>query len=153
MRAAACCTMPTVRASLPSTTAAAAAAESSPLPTGAPGVVVTGEVADTRDWLAAADIVVAPLRLARGVQNKVLEAMAMARPVVASPEAAQGIDARYGRDLIVARGSNAEARAVLDLLAAPEQAAVLGQAARARMAGRYGWEERMADLPRILGLD
>ena len=118
-----------------------------------PGVVVTGEVADTRDWLAAADIVVAPLRLARGVQNKVLEAMAMARPVVASPEAAQGIDARYGRDLIVARGSNAEARAVLDLLAAPEQAAVLGQAARARMAGRYGWEERMADLPRILGLD
>ena len=49
------------------------------------GVIVTGEVADVRPWLAAADVVVAPLEIARGIQNKVLEAMAMARPVVASP--------------------------------------------------------------------
>ncbi len=58
-----------------------------------PGVMVTGEVADVRPWLAAADVVVAPLLLARGVQNKLLEAMAMARPVVASAAAAEGIDA------------------------------------------------------------
>jgi sugar transferase (PEP-CTERM/EpsH1 system associated) len=117
-----------------------------------PGVLVTGEVADTRDWLAAADIVVAPLRIARGVQNKVLEAMAMARPVVASPEAAHGIDVKYGHDLVVAKGSAAEARAVVDLLAAPERADELGRAARARVAERYGWDARMAGLPRILGL-
>ena len=50
-----------------------------------PGVTVTGEVADVRGWLAAASVVVAPLKLARGVQNKVLEAMGMARPLVADP--------------------------------------------------------------------
>ena len=48
------------------------------------GVVVTGRVPDVRPWLAGASIVVAPLRIARGVQNKVLEAMSMARPVVAT---------------------------------------------------------------------
>ena len=57
-----------------------------------PGVIVTGEVADVRGWMAAASVVVAPLKLARGIQNKVLEAMAMARPVVASKAAAEGID-------------------------------------------------------------
>src|SRR3546814_6172633 len=51
-----------------------------------PGVVVTGAVPDVRGWLAAAAVVVAPLQLARGIQNKVLEAMAMARPVIASPQ-------------------------------------------------------------------
>src|SRR5206468_2972371 len=50
-------------------------------------VLVTGAVEDVRTWLAAADVVVAPLRIARGIQNKVLEAMAMAKPVVASPAA------------------------------------------------------------------
>src|SRR3546814_19977734 len=67
-----------------------------------PGVVVAGAVPDVRGWLAAADVVVAPLQLARGIQNKVLEAMAMARPVIASPHAAGGIDAVDGRDLLVA---------------------------------------------------
>src|SRR3546814_6240106 len=57
-----------------------------------PQVIVTGEVADVRGWFTAASVVVAPLKLARGVQNKVLEAMAMARPVVASAAAAEGID-------------------------------------------------------------
>jgi glycosyltransferase involved in cell wall biosynthesis len=55
-----------------------------------PGVVVTGAVPDVRGWLAAADVVVAPLRIARGIQNKVLEAMAMGRPVVASPKPPRG---------------------------------------------------------------
>ena len=55
------------------------------------GSMVTGAVDDVRTWLAGADVVVAPLRIARGIQNKVLEAMAMARPVVASTAAAEGI--------------------------------------------------------------
>lgn len=114
-----------------------------------PGIVVTGEVADTRGWIAAAGVVVAPLRLARGVQNKVLEAMAMGRPVVASAAAAQGIDAVAGRDLLVGDGAGP----VLSLLRDPARAAAIGAAARARLVARYGWERQLAGLPSILGFD
>src|SRR3546814_7590594 len=68
-----------------------------------------------RPWLAAADAVVAPLLLARGVQNKLLEAMAMARPVVASAAAATGIDAEPGEHLLVADGTDKMADAVCAL--------------------------------------
>jgi glycosyltransferase involved in cell wall biosynthesis len=68
---------------------------------GVNGTRVTGAVPDVRPWLAGADLVVVPLTLARGVQNKVLEAMAMARPVLLTAEAATGIDAVDGRDFAV----------------------------------------------------
>jgi len=113
-------------------------------------VTVTGAVADMRCLLAAADIVVAPLRIARGIQNKVLEAMAMAKPVVASPQAFEGIEAEPGRDLIVADGAEAMAGAIRALLAAPERAAAIGAAARARMEQRYRWEERLRPLAGIV---
>jgi len=74
-----------------------------------PGVQVTGAVDDVRTWLSGADIVVAPLRIARGIQNKVLEAMAMAKPVVASTAAAEGIDAVDGEHLMVAQDAGEEA--------------------------------------------
>ncbi|MBW8897819.1 MAG: TIGR03087 family PEP-CTERM/XrtA system glycosyltransferase, partial [Massilia sp.] len=61
-----------------------------------PGVVVTGTVPDVRPYIAHAAVSVAPLRIARGIQNKVLEAMAMATPVVVSPQALEGIDAVPG---------------------------------------------------------
>jgi polysaccharide biosynthesis protein PslH len=113
-------------------------------------VVVTGAVADMRSWLAAAAVVVAPLRIARGVQNKVLEAMAMARPVVASPAAFEGIDAEPGRDLVVAAGAEAMADAVSGLLADPERAAALGAAARRHVVASYSWEARLAPLSMLL---
>lgn len=116
-----------------------------------PGVKVTGEVPDTRDWLAAADVVVAPLLLARGIQNKVLEAMAMAKPVIASPAAAEGIDAGEGDGLIVAQNWNAQANAVLALLANPARAKAAGRAARARMVVRYSWDARLSGLGAMLG--
>jgi sugar transferase (PEP-CTERM/EpsH1 system associated) len=78
-----------------------------------PGVVVTGSVPDVRPYLAHAACVVAPLRIARGVQNKVLEAMAMARPVVASTQAAEGIRAEAGRDFFLAEGEAEFAHAVV----------------------------------------
>lgn len=109
-------------------------------------VIVTGPVADMRAWLAAADLVVAPLKLARGIQNKVLEAMAMAKPVVASAAAFEGIEAVPGRDLMVADDAMATAAAVNGLLAAPERAAAMGAAARRQMAGAYRWEARLAPL-------
>ncbi len=118
-----------------------------------PGVLVVGEVPDTREWLAAADVVVAPLRLARGVQNKILEAMAMAKPVVASTAAAKGIDAISGHAFIVAKDSAAEAQGVLEILSNPAKAMMLGKKARERVEARYGWDARMAGLPAILGLD
>lgn len=117
-----------------------------------PGVIVTGEVPDTRPWLAAADVVVAPLSVARGVQNKLLEAMAMARPVVASRAAAEGIDARPGRDLIVADDTELAAEAVVELLDDPALARKIAQAGRARMVARSGWDSAMAPLADMLGI-
>jgi len=117
-----------------------------------PGVDVTGAVDDTRLWLAAADIVVAPLQIARGVQNKVLEAMAMARPVVLSAAAAQGIEADNGAHFVIADGAEAEAAAICGLIAAPEVAAAIGQAARAHVVQHYGWAARLAPLAGWLGM-
>lgn len=115
-----------------------------------PRVTVTGEVADVRSWLAAADVVVAPLHLARGIQNKVLEAMAMARPVVASPAAAEGID--HAGTLRVAVQPEDYAATIRELLAGPEQADQLGTAARRQVIGRYGWDARLKPLDTLLGL-
>lgn len=117
-----------------------------------PGVIVTGEVNDTRSWLAGAAVVVAPLRLARGVQNKVLEAMAMACPVVASPSALEGIDAQEGTEILVADGPVAEAAAIIDLILNPAKGYLMGQAARAKMEARYSWDAQLAPLEKMMGL-
>ncbi len=116
------------------------------------GVMVTGAVDDVRGWVAAADVVLAPLLLARGIQNKVLEAMAMAKPVVASPAAAEGIDAQAGRDFIVAADASAMAEAVIDLLANPAKGQEMGAAARAQMVAHYSWDAQLARLPEFMGL-
>ncbi|QKS00024.1 TIGR03087 family PEP-CTERM/XrtA system glycosyltransferase [Sphingomonas sp. CL5.1] len=113
-------------------------------------VIVTGEVADVRGWLAAASVVVAPLKLARGVQNKVLEAMAMARPVVASQAAAEGID--HDGTIRVAPDADGFVAAVAALLADPAAARALGAAARARVTARYDWAAALAPLDGLLGL-
>lgn len=112
------------------------------------GVKVTGEVADVRPWLDAAACVVAPLKIARGIQNKVLEAMAMERPVVASNAAAEGID---HDGTILSGDSVAEvADAVNGLLADPAAAAAMGRRARARVKARYGWDARLAALDSLI---
>ncbi|TPG43110.1 TIGR03087 family PEP-CTERM/XrtA system glycosyltransferase [Sphingomonas koreensis] len=116
-----------------------------------PGVTVTGEVPDVRGWLAAASVVVAPLQLARGVQNKVLEAMAMARPVVASPAAAEGID--HDGTIQVGEDAPAFAARVVELIQDRAAADTLGRAARARVIARYGWDARLATLDPIMGFD
>ncbi len=116
-----------------------------------PNVIVTGAVPDVRSWLGAADVAVAPLGIARGIQNKVLEAMAMARPVVASAAAFEGINAVPGRDLIVTDRPDAQAWHILDLLAHPRDATEIGAAARRRMETRYRWEAQLAPLAALLG--
>jgi sugar transferase (PEP-CTERM/EpsH1 system associated) len=116
-----------------------------------PNVTVTGAVPDVRSWLAAADIAVAPLGIARGIQNKVLEAMAMGRPVVASAAAFEGINAIPGRDLIVTDRPESQAWHILDLLAHPKDATEIGAAARRRMESRYRWETQLKPLAALLG--
>ena len=116
-----------------------------------PGVQVTGAVDDVRTWLGAADVVVAPLRIARGIQNKVLEAMAMARPVVASPAAAEGIDAQPGIHFFVEPDVAAEAERVCALLDQPSAALEIGAAARAHVTQHYGWESQLSPLDGLLG--
>ncbi len=108
------------------------------------------EVADVRGWLAAAAVVVAPLKLARGVQNKVLEAMAMARPVVASAAAAEGID--HAGTIRVGVDAETLAAGIVTLLTDRDQAAKLGAAARARVIERYGWATRLAPLDELAAL-
>ncbi len=113
-------------------------------------VIVTGEVADVRGWVAGAAVAVAPLRIARGIQNKVLEAMAMARPVVASPAAAEGID--HAGTLLTGDGAKGFAEQVSRLVADRVAGDVLGAKARAQVQARYGWDARLAALDGLLGL-
>lgn len=105
-----------------------------------PGVVVTGGVPDVRPYLAHAACAVAPLRIARGVQNKVLEAMAMARPVVASAQAAEGLRAEAGRDFVLATGEAEFAQAVIEQLQRPTSASP----ARQSILARYDWGRNLA---------
>ena len=115
------------------------------------GITVTGFVDDVRDWISRAAVCVAPLRIARGIQNKVLEAMAMARPVVASSQAFEGIEACAGQDLLVADGETQFAEAVLGLLRDPARATRIGCAARARVEASYRWDSNLAPLDEVIG--
>jgi sugar transferase (PEP-CTERM/EpsH1 system associated) len=114
-----------------------------------PGVEVTAAVPDVRPYLARAAVVVAPLRIARGVQNKVLEALAAARPLVATPEALDGVEAAVGRDVLTADGAERFAAAVDLVLGghAPGELAVNG---RAFVLRHHQWSAQTAALERIL---
>ncbi|MBP0445133.1 TIGR03087 family PEP-CTERM/XrtA system glycosyltransferase [Roseomonas sp. SSH11] len=113
-----------------------------------PGVQVTGAVPDIRPFIAHAAVAVAPLRIARGIQNKVLEAMAMARPVVASPEAYEGVRAVAGQDLLVA-ASPAEMAARIGAVLEGEHPGIGERARRAVMKG-HDWSATLRRLDPIL---
>jgi sugar transferase (PEP-CTERM/EpsH1 system associated) len=115
-----------------------------------PGVVVTGTVCDVRPYLHAARVGVAPLRLARGIQNKVLEAMATGLPVVVTPAARRGIAAGDGEGILVAEHPRDFARAVAHLLRSPDAARELGQRGRRFVERACAWETHLAGLERIV---
>ncbi|MCH2487497.1 MAG: TIGR03087 family PEP-CTERM/XrtA system glycosyltransferase [Erythrobacter sp.] len=115
------------------------------------GVTVWGEVPDVRPFLRAADAVVAPLMLARGVQNKVLEAMAMARPVLVSAEAATGIEAEDGKHWHICRDDEAFVRGVLAIAEHADRADHMGQLARRFVVDTMSWESVQAELAEIVG--
>ncbi len=117
------------------------------------GTRVAGEVPNTRPWLAAAHAVVAPLRIARGVQNKVLEAMAMACPVVLSPGAATGIDACLEEHFLIAEDDASFADALMQICDEPRQARAMGEKARRFVLDNMSWPAMLADLPHLLGME
>ncbi len=115
-------------------------------------VTVSGTVPDVRPYLQHAAVVVAPLRLARGIQNKVLEAMAMGRPVVASADCAAPIEAQFGDELLVATDAPDFVRQVSSLLADGERARAIGAAGRRRVVAGYSWMARLAGVDRHLDI-
>jgi sugar transferase (PEP-CTERM/EpsH1 system associated) len=115
-----------------------------------PGVQVTGAVPDVRPYLSEAAVAVAPLRVARGIQNKVLEAMAMRLPVVASPKAHEGLDAQPGRHLVVAEDVRAFVEATVRLLRTPALREETGKAARAFVERHHSWTAALGVLDTVV---
>jgi glycosyltransferase involved in cell wall biosynthesis len=116
-----------------------------------PGIEVTGFVEDLRPHLASAAAVVVPLRLGGGTRLKIVEAMAMARPVVSTTLGAEGIDARPGGELVIADAPDAFAAAVAHLLQEPAAGARLGSAARRLAEERYSWERAATAMEGLFG--
>jgi glycosyltransferase involved in cell wall biosynthesis len=115
-----------------------------------PGVTVTGSVPDVRPYVRRAALMVAPLRIARGTQNKLLEAMAMGVPVVTGAAAAGGVDALPTEHLLVADDPDSCAEAVLRVLEDPAERARLSAAGRARMLTHHAWDASMRRLDGII---
>ena len=119
---------------------------------GGPGVHVWGSVPDVRPFIAAADAVLAPLMIARGVQNKVLEAMAMAKPVVLTPDAASGIAAEDDQHwLVCPPDPQTMAARIETLIADGANRARIGAAARRFVLDHHGWDAMLAPLAGLLG--
>jgi glycosyltransferase involved in cell wall biosynthesis len=116
----------------------------------ADGVHVTGYVEDVRQYLHAADVCVVPLRIARGIQNKVLEAFAMGKPVVCTSQALEGIDAVPGEDLLVADDAEGFAGAVLELMRNSSLGEAIGKSARRFVESHHSWDLKLAALDKIL---
>lgn len=114
------------------------------------GIQVTGFVKDVRPYYAAADVCVVPLRMARGVQNKVLEAMAMGKAVVTTSAAIQGITATNGNHLLVADTPGDFIRVLTNLLNNTDQRQQLGKAAREFVTQRYSWHTNMTQLNELI---
>ncbi len=115
-----------------------------------PGVVVTGYVPDVRPYLAKAWVAIAPLRIARGLQNKILEAMAMGLPVVGTSEAFQGTRARREDGIRMADDSKSFAHAVVTLLKDPVLRRRCSLAARDYVERQHQWQDHGARLESLL---
>jgi glycosyltransferase involved in cell wall biosynthesis len=109
-----------------------------------------GEVDDVQTELRRFDVSVAPMRIARGLQNKVLEAMAAAKPVVLTRQAAEGITARNGREYLIADRSGDIASGVIRLLGDEVERRRIGLAARRFVTANHCWERELTNLELIV---
>ncbi len=115
-------------------------------------ITVTGFVDDIRPYQEAATMVVVPLRQARGVQNKILEAMAMKKAVVTTSQALEGTEAQPGRDVMLADEPEIFARQVVELLQRPEKQAQLGSQGRQFVKQHHNWDDNMNKLEHLIDL-
>jgi sugar transferase (PEP-CTERM/EpsH1 system associated) len=116
-----------------------------------PGVIVTGSVSDVRPYLGRATVAVAPFRIARGVQNKILEAMAMAVPVVGTSIAFQGIQATAGDGIRIANNPESFAREVCTVLKADRNLRCLwAEQTRGYVEHHHQWRDMGAKLDLLL---
>ena len=117
------------------------------------GVRVTGFVDDIRPYYRGADVCVIPLRIAAGVQNKVLEAMAMARPVVTTGKAFEGIKGKPDVHVLIENDPKHFADKVVQLLNSEEKGTVLAGNARDFILENYNWQTNITALERLLPLE
>ncbi|HVW69853.1 MAG TPA: TIGR03087 family PEP-CTERM/XrtA system glycosyltransferase [Steroidobacteraceae bacterium] len=117
------------------------------------GVTVTGFVEDVRDYVNAAQVCIVPLRIARGIQNKLLEAMAMGKAVISTPQAFEGLRAQAGRDVLVAEDEASFADTAVQLLADEQRRAQLGRNARECVERHYAWAASLRDLDDLIRPD
>ena len=115
-----------------------------------PGVSVTGSVPDVRPYVRKSAVMVAPLAIARGTQNKILESMAMGVPVITSRIAAGGVDAEPGAHLVVADAPQEQADAIVKVLDSPAERQRLALAGRQRMLSHHAWGQSMKRLDAIV---
>ncbi len=114
------------------------------------GVTVTGSVPEVQPYVRRSAVMVAPLAIARGTQNKILEALAMGVPVVTSSLAADGVDCLAGEHLLVADRPDEIADSVLSLMQDAGKRQRLSEAGRARMLSHHHWPHSMQRLDAIL---
>ena len=115
-----------------------------------PGVTVTGSVPDVRPYLRRAALMVAPLNIARGTQNKILEAMAAGVPVVTSRVAAGGVDASSPEHFLAATTPEEHTTAILRIVQNRAERTRLSNAGRARMLSHHSWVKSMQRLDGII---
>ncbi len=108
-----------------------------------PGVLVTGTVDDIRKHVQSCQVMVTPLVIARGTQNKILEGMAMGLPVVSSHLAARGVDAVVGEHILAATTPEQYADEVMSLFADPQKQQKFSVAGRARVLSHHNWPRGM----------
>tara|TARA_R110002110_G_scaffold91264_1_gene237387 strand:- start:44572 stop:45804 length:1233 start_codon:yes stop_codon:yes gene_type:complete len=113
-----------------------------------PGVSVTGRVEDVRPYIQHAVAAVAPMRVARGVQNKVLEAMAMARPTLVTTKGLEGIDAKHGQHVLIADSPEQYVNMLAGLL--NDSCVGLGHAAREFVKRHFDWDNNLPEVVLLL---
>jgi sugar transferase (PEP-CTERM/EpsH1 system associated) len=144
---------PQVRAALPSATLDIVGRNPAPEVIrlrSVPGVEVHASVPDVRPYLAQASVVVAPLRIARGIQNKVLEAMACGRAVISSREAAEGLAVVPERDLRIATSAESWVCSIVDLLVNRSCRLALAAEGRRFVETQHHWESSLRMLDRLM---
>jgi glycosyltransferase involved in cell wall biosynthesis len=114
------------------------------------GIEVTGFVEDVRPYLDRAGVFICPLRIGAGIKNKILQAWAMAKPVVATPASVGGLLWREGENILVRNSASEFADATVEILRSPKRSEAIGNAARATILNHYTWDKKARELETIM---